>query len=238
MAAEQPAGNGFTPEESLLLRAFVRRTVGPWLAGVCALAGLALAAALAGALRGEPAPPATGIAAGELAAAATRAARGENAALREEIAELRRRVETAAQAAPAAGASDPRVEAALRALEARLRGAFEPRVAELEAALARRAGAGAPRASAAPFDDLDSVRERIYNLELRLDDKDRERAALQKDLLARLYAVERAGQSESSARLENLRVAEERLERLERRLFQLEERAASPATPAAPAVGR
>jgi hypothetical protein len=85
--------------------------------------------------------------------------------------------------------------------------------------------------------DLLSIRDRLYNLEQRLDRKEQERASLQKDVLERLFDVERSIQTEATARVENLETNEHRLERLELRLSTLESgpSAAAASAPAAPA---
>jgi len=92
--------------------------------------------------------------------------------------------------------------AALRTAEpapSPLRDDFEPRLAKLEAELAARA-AHAPQmadssSGAESAGELTTIRDRLYNLETRLDSKEQERAALQKDVLARLYELERSVQS-------------------------------------------
>ena len=180
-------------------------------------------------------PETSGEAAGALAAM-----RAENARLRSDLTALERKLE-AVRGVPV-GAADPtsrHTEESARALEVRLREAFDARVSRLESALASRAP-GASRAAAggaapAELDDLNAIRERLYNLEMRQDRKDQERAALQKDVLARLYELERASQSEAAARLENLNSGEQRIQKVELRLDQLERRGSTRSAPAAPA---
>lgn len=163
-----------SPEEARFLRRFVRRTTLPWIACVGALAGLALGVALA------PPPPAPLVAEAPGAAhssAALDKLRAELATLREEVTALR-----SAEPAPSP-----------------LRDDIEPRLAKLEAELAERS-AHAPQmadsaSGAESAGELTTIRDRLYNLETRLDSKEQERAALQKDVLARLYELERSVQS-------------------------------------------
>ncbi len=203
-------------DEERFLRRFVRRELLPWLAGVAALAALALGAALHAPI-GALADSAPG---SERAWSETTGL--DSAAL----AELR--------------AENARLRADLGALEPRLRELFESRLARLEGSVAARttsvsretAGDTAPK----PLGDPSAIRERLYNLEMRQDRKEQERAALQQDVLARLYELERVSQAEASARLENLQSGEQRVEKLELRVGQLEHQRGPESVPAAPAA--
>ena len=144
-----------TPEEARFLHRFVRRAVLPWIAGVGALAGLALGAAL------SPAPPAVPVAAepGAEATAAQAELRAEIDQLREELTALR------AGAGTATREKDRDAQ--------RLRDDFEERLASLEASLAKRPEPASPGAAGEPevsAGDLSSIRDRVNNLELRLYD--------------------------------------------------------------------
>jgi hypothetical protein len=208
-----------TPEEARFLHRFVRRTVLPWIAGVGALAALALGVALSSS--SPIAPIAAGTAApGEEHEAARDELRQELASLREELAALR------ASAGRAARPGDGQA--------GRIRDELEPRLAKLEAAFAkpapRVAGQASGRAESSPG-DLVTIRDRLYNLESRQERQEKERAALQQDVLARLYDLERSTQSEAAARIDNLQTSEQRVARLELRLSQLEGRSSAPASP-------
>lgn len=197
-----------SPAEARFLRRFVRRTTFPWIACVGGLAGLALGVALA------PPPPV------ELEAPAPSDAHASAAheKLRAEIANLREELEVLRSAEPAESPRSDDFEARLAKLEA---GSAEP---------APQMADSAPDSEA--LGDLTTIRDRLYNLESRLDGKEQERAALQKDVLARLFELERSVQTEAAARVENLETSEQRLERLERRLSTLESLPAAPASPA------
>jgi hypothetical protein len=243
-------------EEKRFLRRFVRRELGPWLAGVAALAGLALVAALLAppSRLTDPAPDA-GRALTEssgLDATSLAGLRAENARLRADLTALERAIKAeltaleravaAARSLPAAGVDG----AEASELEARLREAFEARVSRLESALETRSTSvsrevvGDSRevvGDSAPvlLGDLNAIRERLFNLEMRQDRKDQERAALQQDVLARLYELERASQTEAAARIANLETGEQRLEKLELRVGAIEHQRAPASAPAAPA---
>jgi hypothetical protein len=208
-----------TPEEARFLHRFVRRTVLPWIAGVGALAALALGVALSSSSPIAPIAPGT-TAPGEEHEAARDELRQEFASLREELAALR------ASAGRAARPGDGQA--------GRIRDDLEPRLAKLEAAFAKPAplvsGQASGRAESSPG-DLVTIRDRLYNLESRLERQEQERAALQQDVLARLYDLERSTQSEAAARIDNLQTSEQRVARLELRLSQLEGRSSAPASP-------
>ena len=208
-----------TPEEARFLHRFVRRTVLPWIAGVGAIAALALGVALSSS--SPIAPIAAGTAApGEEHEAARDELRQELASLREELAALR---------ASAGRTAHPGVDDGKR-----IRDDLEPRLAKLEAAFSKRAppapGQASSPAESSPS-DLVTIRDRLYNLETRQDRQEKERAVLQQDVLARLYDLERSTQSEVAARIDNLQTSQERVARLELRLSQLEGRSSGPAAP-------
>ena len=122
----------------------------------------------------------------------------------------------------------------LRSEISSLRDDFESRLAELEASLARHPASAPLQGSGVPVypaGDLASIRERLYNLEMRQDRQEKERTALQQDVLARLYRLEQSVQSEAAARLDNLESSAQRVERLELRLSELEGRSSGPASP-------
>jgi hypothetical protein len=137
-------------------------------------------------------------------------------------------------ALPALGASGGRAPRPGDGRVARIRDDLEPRLAKLEAAFAKRAplvsGQVSGRAESSPG-DLVTIRDRVYNLESRQERQEKERAALQQDVLARLYDLERSTQSEAAARIDNLETSEQRVARLELRLSQLEGRSSAPAAP-------
>jgi DNA repair exonuclease SbcCD ATPase subunit len=199
-----------SPEEARFLRRFVLRTMFPWLGCLGALAGLALGAALA------PPPPA----AIDAPAASDSQASAAHEKLRAEIANLREELEVLREAERA---------------QATLPGDIEARLAKVEAELAARpmhAQTAGEAPSAESSGELITIRDRLYNLEQRLDGKEQERATVQKDMLSRLFDVERSVQTEAAARVENLETNQDRLERLERRLSTLESLPAAPASPA------
>jgi hypothetical protein len=163
------------------------------------------------------------------------------------------RVEQQAGAAPAvparAAALEQRLEIALKRLErveqqAEAAPAVSARAAALEQRLEivlKRLEQQAKTAPAAPAavdsiadSDLNSVLERLYNLELRQEVQESKRESSEKDLLERMFQVESSREQLASARGEAERSMLERLSSLESRAFQLEKTVgASP--PAAPA---
>jgi len=185
-----------SPEEERFLRRFVRRETLPWLAGVSALAALALGAALHQPL----APNATSSLApapGALPAVSDPdegplvALREENERLRADLGTLAREVAELKSVARAGAVGGANVD--VHELELRVREVFETRVARLESSLAA-LPASADAGDGAPVQDADlvAIRDRVFNLEMRQDRKDQERAALQQELLARLDELERA----------------------------------------------
>lgn len=237
MSQVRPAdGIEVSAQEARFLRRFVRRELLPWLAGVAMLAGLALVSTL---MSPRPVSPAAAPVAERVAAETSglhadvfASLRAENASLRADLLALQRAVE-AVRGAPAGGseADSRRAEERARALEARvsrLESAPGPRLASVT-----REAAG--DTTSAPLADLHSIHERLYNLEARQDRKDQEGAALQQDVLARLFSLERSSGSEAAARLENLNSGEQRFEKLEQRLIQIEQNRGASSAPAAPA---
>ena len=162
-----------SPEEARFLRRFVRRTTLPWIACVGALAGLALGVAL------SPPPPAALSAAAPSASDASAAhdeLRAELASLREALAALdppgpsRRRAPRRRRGSPG--------EARSRARRTARRPRRPPR----------------PRVVGRPDrDPRPPLQPRS-----RLDRQAQERDALEKDVLTRLYDVERSIQSRSA----------------------------------------
>jgi hypothetical protein len=203
-----------TPEEDRFLRAYFHRHARRYLASL----GLTAIAAVCATL------------------ALTRAAvldeiRSDSEQLRGGLTELRRQVGSQAEDASArVAALEKRLAAALQR--------FERVEQQAEAKPAAPALAAAPvAADSIAASDLNSILERLYNLEVRQDEQESKRESSEKDLLERMFQVEDSREQLASARGETERSMRERLSSLESRAFQLEKSVsgsgASP--PAAPA---